>query len=447
MQVRTDELTPEQLRLVDGRILAKRVKYRAWQRYMKGHNPPIMDAEAKESPPDNRVPVPFARKIVRTLKGYMFKPGFITYTTEGDYGGTLKDIFDLNDEELLTAEVAKEALSTPECYEVVRVGDDLTPRIYKVPYHKGYPVYDDTLAEDLVAFVHFDILDDYDKTEIRTIYYDDRYIVQERRLSAGEWSEPEEFAHPFGQVPVAIYKATDEELPIFDCVLPMIDEHDKVISSAYADERERFANSLLVLLDKLVDGSEEEQAATLKRLRENRILQDIGRNEAISSVQNAVAFLTKPSRGPDTAEEADRLERLIYDMAMVINPTDERFGIASGIALRYKLLPMEFLAADIEAYFSRGLQERIQIIGNALRSLRGIQVEPVTIHWRRNLPTDLENLGTTAQVLKGILSDRTILQQFPGDVVPDLDAELERLSEQTDPLGGLDDFMDSGDDV
>lgn len=433
MQIRNEELTEKQLIEIESRVMYRDSQQRRWNNYLIGDNPTILRAAAKPDP-DNRVPVPFARKIVRTLKGYMFKPGYISYSTEGDYSDTLKDIFDRNDEELLTAEIAKDALSSPETYEIVRVGEDLNDiRLYHVPYSKGYPVYDDTLSKNLVAFVHYETIDD--GIEIiynRTLYYDDRYIEYQRIGVAGRWQIVDERQHPFGAVPVSIYKSTDDELPVFQSVLPMIDEHDKVISSAYADERERFANSLLILLDKLVTGDADERAATLEQLKNNRILQDMGRNENVSRVQDAVAFLTKPSRGSDTAEEADRLERLIYDMSMVINPTDESFGSASGIALRYKLLPMEFLAADIEAYFSRGLQNRIELIGNALDELVGVQPETVTIHWRRNLPTDLFNLAEIATRLKGIISDQTILQQFPADIIPDVGAELERMEQMRD---------------
>lgn len=442
MQIKGTELTESQLEIIETRVDYRASQVRIWDRYIEGQNPTILDAEDKEDP-DNRVPVPFARKIVKTIKGYMFKPGAITYSTEGIYEETLKEILDANNEELLTAEIATAALSSPQAYEIARVGETLEDiKLYKVPYSKGYPVYDDTLAQNVVAFVHFETLDDgEEETGIRTVYYSDRYL--EYKNVNGEWVLQEERQHPFGQVPVSIYRVGDEDQAVFDPVTAMIDEHDKVISSAYANERERFANSLLIVLEKLVDGTESEKAATLKQLKENRILQDLGRSEIVSRVQDAVAFLTKPSRGPDTAEEADRLERLIYDMAMVINPTDDSFGSASGIALRYKLLPMEFLAADIEAYFSRGLQQRIELIGRALSELRGVTAEEVTIHWRRNLPTDLENLADTAGKLKGILSMPTVLQVFPGDVVPDIPAELDRIEVENDVYGDV--FGDGGD--
>jgi SPP1 family phage portal protein len=149
-------------------------------------------------------------------------------------------------------------------------------------------------------------------------------------------------------------------------------------------------------------------------------------------VSKAVAFLTKPSRGADVAEAADRFERLIYDLAMVINPNDIEAGTAlSGIAYRLKLLPMEFKAADIEAYFSRGLQRRLQLIANA-NEITGMTAEDVAIEFQRNIPNDIESLAKTAGLLKGVLSDESILAMFPTSIVPDIKLELKRLEEKAE---------------
>ena len=443
MQINTERLSAAQLTEIDNRMATRDAHYTQWRRYMLGDNPAIRDAPMQEKP-DNRVPVPFARKIVRTLKGYMFKPGYITYSAEGDYIDTLKaGVFDANDEELLTAEIAQDALSAPESYELLRVGERLPDiKLYHVPYNKGYPIYDTTLARNLVAFVHVDTVDAgaLATAQTKTVYYADTYETYQRTTSGGQWVQVDEPRdHPFGAVPVSIYRTGSEGVPVFDCVIPLINEHDKIISSAYANERERFANSLLILLDKIVTGTDDEKAETMKQLSQNRILQNLGRNGDVSRVQDAVAFLTKPSRGADVAEEADRLERLVYDMAMVINPTDDTFSASSGIALKYKLLPMEFLASDIEAYFSRGLQRRIELIGQALNEMTGITPETVTIHWRRSLPPDLTALAVDAMNLQGLLSKQTVLRLFPADIVPNIAAELDRIAVESDPYGVDDD--------
>ena len=52
--------------------------------------------------------------------------------------------------------------------------------------------------------------------------------------------------------------------------------------------------------------------------------------------------------------------------------------------------------------------------------------DPVTIAWRRNIPADMSAILEQAGMAKGVLSDETILELFPADVVPDKQAELDR---------------------
>ncbi len=68
------------------------------------------------------------------------------------------------------------------------------------------------------------------------------------------------------------------------------------------------------------------------RIRDNRIINIFGTDDASKIV---VEFLQKPDG--DTTQEhlLDRLERLIYQIAMVSNINDESFGNASGVALEF----------------------------------------------------------------------------------------------------------------
>ena len=58
--------------------------------------------------------------------------------------------------------------------------------------------------------------------------------------------------------------------------------------------------------------------------------------------------------------------------------------------------------------------------------------DPVTIAWRRNIPADMSARREQAGMAKGVLSDETILELFPADVVPDKQAELDRLASQAE---------------
>lgn len=436
------ELPREYIDRLDGFLLNASTNYNRYRRYVEGDNPAIMDKSA-QADPDNRVPVPFARKIVSTLKGYMAKPGYITYKSESiDYQASVKDILDGNDEELLTGELLSDALTSGYGYEILRVEDDegLKIKQYRIKFSNGYPVYDDTLAENIIAFVHQEKIETAsgDTHDVRTIYYKDFFV--EYSKEGEDWAETNRQDHPFGDVPVALYKCNMDGLPVFEPVLPMIDEHDKIISSDYANELERFANAYLVALKKITN----EVAAKVKEIR---IFDDIGDSSDIKNAADAMAFLTKPSRGTDISEAADRFERLIYEMAMVINPNDDAFATASGIALRYKLLPMEWLAADIEGYFSKGLQRRFMLMANAMLALYRITAESITVNYRRNIPIDIDSIVETMGKATGILSRQTVLSLAPADIVPDVEAEMERLDEeQAERMPEMDDDNTTVDD-
>ena len=110
------------------------------------------------------------------------------------------------------------------------------------------------------------------------------------------------------------------------------------------------------------------------------------------------------------------------------NPSDDTFAASSGIALAYKLVPLEYLCTSIETYFSRGLQQRIRLMANIDATINGTsEAEEVTITWKRNLPHDLISTADAAMKLSGILSKETILKLFPSTIVPDIDEELARL--------------------
>ena len=424
-------ITQEYLNEIDAHFTNSRYFFRRYRSYVIGENPAILESPTKEKP-DNRVPIPFARKIVSTIKGYMAKPGYITYSSEDEaYQETVKEILDMNDEELETAELLADALTFGVSYEVHTIDEELNHKFYPISPMNGYMIYDDTLARNPIAFVHRETIGfGLKKEEVQTVYYPDIFIEYRRKQKDKKWTIEKEQEHPFGMVPAVEYKTDKEKLPVFKPVLPLIDEIDKIMSSDYADELERFANAYLLLMKRISSAVDENGMTDIDKLKKMRVFDDLGSIDGLNSAQGGVAFLTKPSRGSDIAEAADRFERLIYEQSMTINPADDKFSASSGIALRYKLLPMEWLCADIEAYFSRGLQRRLEIIGNYLSSIRSIQMQPVTIHFRRNVPVDLLALAEQAGELQGILSQKTILDTFPADVVPDKIAELERLQGQ-----------------
>lgn len=435
MTLTNGELTREQIQDVVSIITTNAARYRQYKRYYLGENPTIMDAAAKKAP-DNRVPCPFARKIVNTLSGYMFKPGYIKYKSEGDYADELKKaVFDYNNEELLTARLGTDALVYGKSYEILRTNEAANAiKQYRISPESSLAIYDDTLDEEMIAFAHLvAIVTNVKLNTVKyklTIYYS-AFFVEYESQNLSEFTEIGRQEHPFDGVPAIEYVTNQDHIPIFYPVIPLIDEHDKIISSQYANELEKFASSYLAMLKRINNTIKDSNGKTdAERIAELRIFDGIGDDGDIKSVNDAIGYITKPSRGNDVAEAADRFEGYIYDLSMVMNPSDITTGTSiTGIAYRMKLLPTEFVASEAQANFSVGLQRRNDLVASA-KQITGLQPEDITITFDRNIPSDIETIVTMAGNAKGILSDETILGLFPADIVPSVKDEMDRLGSQ-----------------
>jgi hypothetical protein len=116
------------------------------------------------------------------------------------------------------------------------------------------------------------------------------------------------------------------------------------------------------------------------------------------------------------------------------------FAAESGIALQYKLIGFETMAADIEAAFKEGEQAKIDLINGVLLTIPEYDRydfltknpdKQVKITLERNLPEDvkakLENAALMSQI--GI-STETMLDALPSSVVSDTQEEINRMEEQ-----------------
>jgi SPP1 family phage portal protein len=405
----------------DQKRLAKLAEQR---QYAGGRNAAILGRVPHEEP-DNRIPVPIARKGIRLVSGYMFKPGNITYSID-DKGNDayvtniLKPIFDENDEELSTQEEAETALTHGEAWELCYMVDG------EIKIDQCIPIWSNDLPPKLLSLIRYYAINVGLQDEGREVYVYDAEAITKYSGKSYDVIEiapdidggPNPQPHIFGEVPLSQRKMARDGSNLFDCVIPIIDIHDRVISEDFANEAQRFANSYLLLRDRLSTELDELGLNEVDKLRITRTFEGLG-----DDVTRAVAFLTKTIPIDFIKTTSDTFERLIYDMMQIINPNDiATTGQISGIALAYKLLQFEYLCASIEAYFSRGLQWRIRLIQNvqAGMSANPIDRPQVTIQFRRNLPFDMESAVDMFVKLSGLLPDEVILKLFPASFIPDV---------------------------
>jgi SPP1 family phage portal protein len=123
------------------------------------------------------------------------------------------------------------------------------------------------------------------------------------------------------------------------------------------------------------------------------------------------------------------MERLIYQIAMVANISDENFGTASGIAMKYKLQAMSNLAKTKQRKFTSGLNRRYKLLfshpASKVPADSWMQLE---YQFTPNIPANRIEEAQEAAQLEGIVSHETQLKVL--SVVDNVQDELDRIEEE-----------------
>ena len=162
----------------------------------------------------------------------------------------------------------------------------------------------------------------------------------------------------------------------------------------------------------------------MKHIRSDRVINFDGDAENLM-----IDFLQKPDGDVTQEHLIDRLEKLIFQIAMVANISDENFGTSSGIAMSYKLQAMNNLRKTKERKFTSGMNRRYKLIfsnpGNAMG-----KADWVKLHYKftPNVPANLLEESQIAQNLSGVVSQETQLGVL--SVVDNPKTEIERIDKE-----------------
>lgn len=419
-----DTLSDEQiLALIEGYSAEKQAAINA-DRYAKGDNAYIMDrVSPDENAPDNKVPVSYARKIISTIVGYMYKPGLVRYASDDEaYMESLNEVFRLNSEPIKTAQLGRQTSVQGVGYEFHYVGaaegDERTPlkavpRFAMLPVSEVIPVHSYDIEPVLKAFIRWYKRGD---KSLADVYYPLRVDHYELLQDDNKLEALGRESHPYPVVPLNIYRNNDEMLGDFSAVRPLIDAYDVLMSDSM-NEFDRFAWAYL-LLKGFGLSNKEAQDIKWKRMFENLDADD------------AVSFLTKdiPTEYIKFMAEWCRME--IHSQSGIPDVNDLKFGAAaSGTTIDKFIYLMELFTDPKEALFRQGLERRIEIVNTILKVRDGSEGKPVEITMSRNLPVDDIKNADALTKYSGHVTERTLLQNF-APFVKDVDKELAALDEE-----------------
>lgn len=407
-------------------------RYNKLQKYYLGKNQIYNKIQQDESLPNNKVGHPYGRLITDELTGYFMGEG-VTYTSQDQAAiDELTPILEYNDEQDENTELAKDASIFGEGLELQYIDKDGMNRLKRIDPREGIIIQDNTLDENILYFIRYypikDLLTDKKSWNI-DVYTRNEVIHYTADELFGVISETGREQHFFGMVPVAEFQNNEEEIGDFETVISLIDAYDKMESNSL-DDFDYFVDAYLVLTGLNADTDD------IQQMKKNRVI--------LLDQDSDAEWLTKDANVSQSTETIKvRLDKDIHKFAGVPNMSDQNFaGNASGVAIKYKTMPMENIVSVKERKFKKGLQERLQLLFNTL-SLKGASYDyrAIDMTFKRNLPTNESEIADMIQKLEGIVSDKTLLAQVP--FVEDVDAEIEQKKEEKEE--NVEEFYESSD--
>ena len=387
-----------------------------YKNYYDGIQAILNKSYADASKPCNRSVINYAKNIADNYAGYLATPGFISYRSEQEIDDIM-EILKYNDFQTEDADFLLDALVYGVACELMYIDTTGHTRFRLINPTSCFGICDDSLTGDLLYFVRWYKVNDWDDSDLYNVDVYSDYDVKHYTMHGlnGYLQFVAEEPHYFSQCPANIFTLPDEK-SIFDCVMPLQDSINELLS-AEIDDYAAFCDAYLVLLG--VDADAEDIGA----MKENRVL--------VLPEGASAQWLTKSANDAQVENILKRIHDSIYRIAQCPDFSSESFvgGVSSGIAIQYRLTGMENRAGVIEGKMKKALQRRIEIIcGIASLKLGESVFRDIEIDFKRNIPADTQSTINLINSLKGTVSDATLLSQL--DFITDVNAELEAIQEQ-----------------
>ena len=391
-------------------------KLRKYKNYYDGIQTILNKTYTDPSKPCNKTVINYCLNIASSYAGYLATPGYISYQSEQEIDEVM-NILKYNDYQAEDANFLLDALIYGVAAELMYIDSTGHTRFRLIDPRNCFGVYDDSLSGDLLYFVRWYKVNDWDNSDLYNVDIYSDYNVKHYTMHGmnGFLTLTSEEPHYFSQCPANIFTLPDEK-SIFDCILSLQDSVNELVSSEI-DDYSAFCDAYLLLIGMDADADE------IASMKENRVLLLPEGAEA--------EWLTKNANDAQVENILKRIHDSIYRTAQCPDFSSESFvgGVSSGIAIRYRLTGMENRAGIIEAAMKKALQRRVEIICGIASLKLGEEVfRDIRIDFKRNIPEDITATINVLNSLKGTVSDATLLSQVP--FVEDVNAELKALQEQ-----------------
>ena len=387
---------------------------------------PLLERYEKyyENKDNDEANVNYCYSIVQTYCGYLSGVP-ISYTSAEDIGDIL-EILRYNDYHAEDNDLLESALVYGISYELNYLDEEAQQRFTHLDSKEVIPIYSNDIQKKLIAAIRIYDANDYsvqwlsdlNKKHFCDVYTDTKIIHYEYQYGSLKFLSEER--HYFGMVPITVFELNKKRKSIFDQVMSLQDAYNRLLNANIGDY-ESFVDAFLIVQGAYLDDETLTDAQNGKRVLN------------IPDSDSVIKYLTKPDSSTGIKNLLDNIEEKIKRIAQAPDFADESFGTSSGIAIRYKLTGMETVCANIETNMKKALQKRLELICAIQRlTASDFTWRDVEIVFTRNLPVNELEEAQMVNQLRGLVSNKTLLSQL--NFITDVDAELEALKEQEEPL-------------
>lgn len=424
---RETEFTPDLLYKMIGKfrqsVLPRIQKYKD---YYDGVQQILLKSYSDSSKPCSKAVTNYCKNITDSYCGYLAAPGYISYTSDEDIDEVL-DVLKYNDYQEEDAALLLDALVYGVGAELMYTDEQGQLRFRLINPTTCFGIFDDCLTQELMYFVRIYKVNDWNDSNIYNVDVYSDFDIKHYQMQGdmGGLQFIGEEKHYFNQCPANIFYMPDEK-SVFDCIMPLQDSYNQIITSEI-DDYSAFVDAYLTIQggDLLPED--------VAKMKESRIL--------VLPEGTIASWLTKNASDAQTENLLKRVHDSIYRIASCPDFSSETFvgGVSSGIALKFRLCGMENRASKIEALMKKALLRRIEIICGIASLKIGEEVfSNVDIIFKRNIPDDSSTLVNTVSALRGVVSDETLLSFIPQ--IDDIPAELEKIKKQKEENAAMYDF-------
>lgn len=356
---------------------------------------------------------------------FLGKP--ISYKADENTQGydILSEYLATEEEQKNNFELALNASIFGKAYELLYINNAQELKSKCLDTRDVFVIKDNTIDRNIIGAVRFGINHiETNKIEVTLEVYDEKMVSTYQYIVTSNYEAKDltnarnlvsRRLHGFNGVPIIEFSNNKNQKGDFENVITYIDAYDTAVSTS-VDDLTDFSDAYLVL--KNLGGTNPDD---IQRLKDDKVFMVQGDGDA--------KWLIKDVNDTYSQNVKDRINDDIHKFSFTPDMGDEKFsGNTSGVALEFKLLPLEQLGSQKEMYFKDAINKRLQLIIDYL----GLKIKPTDIQkvFTRNLPRNLKEISEIMKNLKGLISDETLISLFPQ--VEDAKSELEKMKTEAE---------------